>query len=428
MILEPRTPAHPDGGLIAPFYALRVTGERAAEVIAPPYDVITTEEALKRAAGKPANFLHVSRAEIDFPFGTDSYGPEIYNRAAQNLDAMIDGGAMIRAPSPAYFVYRMHISDHIQTGLAGGASIAAYEAGAIKRHELTRPAKEDDRVKHLEALNVQTGPVLLAHRPDSGLAKALEEITQRHNPPEVDVTAEDGVRHTLWQIDDDETLLGIQCALDAVGSLYIADGHHRSAAAVRVAVTRRGEQLQPRDTSSARERFLAVLFPSDQLLILAYNRIVRSLGTLDEAALLARLELKYTVRPSVAPIRPDRTAQIGICLQSGWKQLQPRALPSEQTPVLERLDVSLLTNNILRPLLDIGDPRTDPRLDFVGGADAPERIEAQVRSGNAAAGFTLYPTAMDELMAVADGGQIMPPKSTWFEPKLADGLIAHLID
>ena len=428
MILEPRTPAHPDGGLIAPFSALRVTGERAAEVIAPPYDVITTEEALKRAAGKPANFLHVSRAEIDFPIGTDAYGPEIYDRAAQNLDAMVDGGAMICVPSPAYFVYRMHISDHIQTGLAGGASIAAYEAGAIKRHELTRPAKEDDRVKHLEALNVQTGPVLLAHRPDSGLAKALEEITQRHNPPEVDVTAEDGVRHTLWQIDDDETLLGIQSALDAVGSLYIADGHHRSAAAARVAVTRRGKQLQPRDTTSARERFLAVLFPSDQLSILAYNRIVRSLGTLDEAALLTRLELKYTVQPSVAPIRPDSTAQIGICLHSGWKQLQPRALPSEQTPVLERLDVSLLTNNILRPLLGIGDPRPDPRLDFVGGADAPERIEAQVRSGKAAAGFTLYPTAMDELMAVADGGQIMPPKSTWFEPKLADGLIAHLID
>jgi len=426
--IDTRTPVHPDGGLIAPFDALRAMGERAAEIIAPPYDVITTEEALKRAAGKPANFLHVSRAEIDFPFGVDSHSPEIYCRAAQNLDAMIDGGVMIHAPSPAYFVYRMHMSGHTQTGLAGGASIAAYEAGVIKRHELTRPNKEDDRVKHMEALNAQTGPVLLAHRPDSGLAKALEEITQRHNPPEVDVTAEDGVRHTLWQIDDDETLHGIQCAVDAVDALYIADGHHRSAAAARVAATRRAEQLEPRDTSSARERFLAVVFPSDQLLILAYNRIVRSLGTLDEAALLARLESKYMVLSSVAPIRPDRSARIGVCLQSGWKLLQPRALPSDQAPVLERLDVSLLTNNILRPLLDIGDPRTDPRLDFVGGADAPERIEAQVRSGEAAAGFTLYPTTMDELMAVADGGQIMPPKSTWFEPKLADGLIAHLTD
>ena len=428
MTLGKRTKALPDGGLIAPFDALRATSKRAAEIIAPPYDVITTEEALNRAAGRPANFLHVSRAEIDFPLGTDSHSPKIYRRAAQNLDALIDGGAMIRAPRPAYFVYRMHMSGHTQTGLAGGASIAAYEAGVIKRHEFTRPDKEDDRVKHMEALNAQPSPVLLAHRPDAALARALEEVTQRQHPPEIDITAEDGVRHTLWQIDEDETLCGIQCAVDAVDALYIADGHHRSAAAARVAATRRAEQLEHRDISPARERFLAVLFPSDQLLILAYNRIVRSLGTLDEAALLERLESKYIVRSTAAPIRPDRPAQIGVCLHSGWKLLEPRALPSEQAPILERLDVSLLTNNILQPLLDIGDARTDPNLDFVGGADAPERIEAQVQSGEAATGFTLYPTAMDELMSVADGGQIMPPKSTWFEPKLADGLIAHLID
>lgn len=428
MTLGTRTNSQPDDGLIAPFDALRATGERAAEIIAPPYDVITTEEALKRAAGKPENFLHVSRAEIDFPPGTDSHSPEIYRRAAQNLGALIDGGAMIRAPRPAYYVYRMHLSGHTQTGLAGGASIAAYEAGVIKRHELTRPDKEDDRVKHMEALNAQTGPVLLAHRPNAMLATALDDITQRDDPPEIDVTAEDGVRHTLWHIDGDEALNRVQSAVDAMEALYIADGHHRSAAAARVAATRRAAHPGHHDTSPARERFLAVLFPSDQLLILAYNRIVRSLGTLDEAALLARLESKYIVQSAAEPIRPDRPAQIGICLNSGWKLLEPRVLPSEAAPVLERLDVSLLTDNILQPLLNIGDPRTDSRLDFVGGADAPERIQAQVRSGEAAAGFTLYPTAMDELMAVADGGQIMPPKSTWFEPKLADGLIAHLID
>lgn len=390
--------------------------------------MITTEEALKLAAGKPANFLHVSRAEIDFPFGTDSHSPEIYRRAAQNLDALIDSGAMVRASHPTYFVYRMHISGHTQTGLVGGASIAAYEAGVIKRHELTRPDKEDDRVKHMEALNAQTGPVLLAHRPNAMLAMALEAITQRDDPPEIDVTAEDGVRHILWQIDGDETLKRIQSAVDAVEALYIADGHHRSAAAARVAATRRAAHPGHHDTSPARERFLAVLFPSDQLLILAYNRIVRCLGTIDEAALLECLNSKYTVHSAAAPVRPNRPAQIGICLNSGWKLLEPRLLPSKQAPVLERLDVSLLTNNILQPLLEIGDPRTDPRLDFVGGADAPERIEAKVQSGEAATGFTLYPTAMDELMAVADGGQIMPPKSTWFEPKLADGLVAYLID
>ena len=413
---------------MAPFDALRATGRRAAEIIAPPYDVVTTEEAFKFAAGKPASFLHVSRAEIDFPPGTDSHASEVYSRAAQNLGALIDGGAMIRAPRPSYFVYRMHMSGHSQTGLAGGASVAAYEAGVIKRHELTRPDKEDDRVKHMQALNAQTGPVLLAHRPQAALAMALEEITQRDAAPEIDIEAEDGVRHTLWQIDDAETLNTIQSAADGLDALYIADGHHRSAAAARVAAARRSARSGRCDTGAARECFLAVLFPSDQLLILAYNRIVRDLGALDETAFLNRLELRFSVRPAAAPIRPDHPAQIGLCLNSGWRLLDPRELPSREAPVLERLDVSLLTDNILQPVLDIGDPRTDPRLDFIGGADAPERIEAQVRGGEAAAGFTLYPPAMDELMAVADNGQFMPPKSTWFEPKLADGLIAHLFD
>jgi len=416
------------GTLFAPFDALRAADGRAAEIIAPPYDVLTAEEALKRAAGKPKNFLHVSRAEIDFPPGADSHAPEIYGRAAQNLSALIEDGAMVRVPRRAYFVYRMQISGHSQTGLAGGASIAAYEADVIKRHELTRPDKEDDRVKHMEALNAQTGPVLLAHRPDATLAAALEDVAQRDNAPEIDITAEDGVRHTLWQIDDGETLDNVQSAVDALDALYIADGHHRSAAAARVAATRRAANPDGKNADPARERFLAVLFPSDQLLILAYNRIVRSLGTEDEAALLDRLQLEYDVRPAGAPIRPNHPAQIGLCLNSGWNLLNPRMPPAREAPALERLDVSLLTDGILQPLLGIGDPRTDPRLDFVGGADAPERIEALVRSGEAAAGFTLYPTAMDDLMAVADSGQIMPPKSTWFEPKLADGLIAHLID
>ena len=266
------------GTLFAPFDALRAADGRAAEIIAPPYDVLTAEEALKCAAGKPKNFLHVSRAEIDFPRVADSHAPEIYGRAAQNLSALIEDGAMVRVPRRAYFVYRMQISGHSQTGLAGGASIAAYEADVIKRHELTRPDKEDDRVKHMEALNAQTGPVLLAHRPDATLAAALEDVAQRDNAPEIDITAEDGVRHTLWQIDDGETLDNVQSAVDALDALYIADGHHRSAAAARVAATRRAANPDGKNSDPARERFLAVLFPSDQLLILAYNRIVRSLG------------------------------------------------------------------------------------------------------------------------------------------------------
>jgi uncharacterized protein (DUF1015 family) len=411
-------PAPAGGALIAPFRALRADGARAPEIVAPPYDVVTTEEAREIAAGKPENFLHVSRAEIDFPPGTDSHTPGIYRRAAQNLHALIDSGALLRAPRPSFFVYRMIRAGHRQTGLACGASLAAYAAGAIRRHELTRPDKEDDRVNHMAALDAQTGPVLLAHRPYPALAAVLDALSGRDAPPEIDVTAEDGVRHILWAVDDAETRHTVQSAADALDTLYIADGHHRSAAAARVAAAR-GE---------AAGRFLAVLFPSDQLLILAYNRIVRDLGALDEAEFLARLDATYIMRPAEAPVQPDHPAQIGLCLKSGWRRLDPRQPPSGKVAVAHRLDVSRLTENILAPLLDIGDPRTDPRLDFVGGADAPERIAALVRGGAAAAGFTLYPTAIDDLMAVADSGQVMPPKSTWFEPKLADGLIALLID
>jgi len=403
--------------MIAPFKALRAAGVHAVEIIAPPYDVVTTEEARKRADGKARNFLHVSRAEIDFPAGTDSHGAEIYDRAARNLNALVDSGAMLQSPEPCFFVYRMRMAGHSQIGLACGASLADYASGAIRRHELTRPDKEDDRVAHMDALGAQTGPVLCAHRPHAALAAALNEITRREAPPEIDVKGEDGVGHTLWAVDDGATLGAIQSAADELEALYIADGHHRSAAAARVAEMR-GETAG---------RFLAVIFPSNKLLILAYNRIVRDLGGLDEAEFLARLNAKFILRSSKTPVVPDHAAQIGLCLKSGWQLLDPREPLGKEASVLERLDVSRLTDGILQPLLGIGDPRTDPRLDFVGGADAPERIQALVHSGEAAAGFTVYPTAMNELMAVADSGQVMPPKSTWFEPKLADGLIAHLI-
>ena len=376
-------------GMIAPFKALRAAGVHAVEIIAPPYDVVTTEEARKRADGKARNFLHVSRAEIDFPAGTDSHGAEIYDRAARNLNALVDSGAMLQSPEPCFFVYRMRMAGHSQIGLACGASLADYASGAIRRHELTRPDKEDDRVAHMDALGAQTGPVLCAHRPHAALAAALNEITRREAPPEIDVKGEDGVGHTLWAVDDGATLGAIQSAADELEALYIADGHHRSAAAARVAEMR-GETAG---------RFLAVIFPSNKLLILAYNRIVRDLGGLDEAEFLARLNAKFILRSSKTPVVPDHAAQIGLCLKSGWQLLDPREPLGKEASVLERLDVSRLTDGILQPLLGIGDPRTDPRLDFVGGADAPERIQALVHSGEAAAGFTVYPTAMNEPIA-----------------------------
>jgi len=404
--------------MIAPFNALHAAGEHASEIVAPPYDVVTTDEARARAAGKPKSFLHVSRAEIDLPAGTDAHSDEVYSRAAQNLSALIDGGAMVKSARPTYFVYRMHMAGHSQTGLACGASLAAYAAGTIHRHELTRPDKEDDRVKHMVALDAQTGPVLLAYRPDAALAQVLDDITGRAAAPEIDVTADDGVRHILWAVEDQASLDNIQRAADMLVHLYIADGHHRSAAAARVAKAR-GETAG---------RFLAVLFPSDELFILAYNRVVRDLGSLSEVEFLARLDEKYIVTPADAPVQPGQPTQIGLCLKSGWRKLERRDPPSPKAPTEDRIDVALLMSDILKPLLAIKDPRTDPRLDFVGGADVLEKMAKRVSSGAAAAGFALYPTAMDELMAVADSGEIMPPKSTWFEPKLADGLIAHLID
>ena len=408
---------HADRGLIGPIDALFAAQDHAADIIAPPYDVVTTEEARTLAAGKPANFLHVSRAEIDFPLGTDAHEPEVYTRAAKNFFTLIENGSLIRTDRPSYFVYRIEMANHTQTGLACGASIAAYESGQIKRHELTRIDKENDRVAHMAALGAQTGPVLLAHRPESALAVLLEEIAGRSAGPDIDTRLLGGVRHILWHIDDTDGIAQIDAAAAALDTLYIADGHHRSAAAARDAEAR----------NNTGERFLAVLFPSDQLHILAYNRIVRDLVGMDEAVFLAHLEADYVITLADAPVRPESTGLIGLSLPSGWRLLAPRHPLAADTPVLEQLDVARLTKTILQSILAIGDLRTDARLDFVGGADAPERIATLVAAGEAAAGFTLFPTRSEQLMAVSDAGEIMPPKSTWFEPKLADGLIAHVI-
>ena len=403
--------------MIGPFDALFAAQGRAADIIAPPYDVVTTEQALALATGKPANFLHVSRPEINFPPGTDAHGQEIYARAAKNFAALIDNGSLIRTVCPSYFVYRMEMVDHTQTGLVCGASIAAYESGKIKRHELTRTDKEDDRVAHMSAVRAQISPVMLTHRPEPALAVLLEEIAARTAGPNIDTWLGDDVRHTLWHVGDIDGLARIGAATAGLDTLYIADGHHRSAASARDAAAR----------GKTDERFLAVLFPSDQLNILAYNRIVRDLGGMDEATFLARIAADYTVSQANTPVRPKRPGLIGLFLPSGWRLLTPRGPLIGDTPFLEQLDVARLDKIILQSILAVGDPRTDLRLDFVGGTDAPERIEALVTAGAAAAGFTLFPTTSDQLMAVSDAGEIMPPKSTWFEPKLADGLIAHSI-
>jgi uncharacterized protein (DUF1015 family) len=403
--------------LIKPFRALRPAPARAAEVLAPPYDVLSSAEARERTKDKPWSFLHVSKAEIDLAPSIDPYDASVYAKAAANLRAMIDAGVLMRDAKACYYVYRLTWRGRTQTGLAAVASLDAYARNRIRKHELTTPSKEDDRVRQIEAVNAQTGPVMLAYptapQLDAMLAQAASAETV------VDVTAADGVRHQLWVIDADGTIAGLTQAVDALPALYIADGHHRSAAALRVAQARGGD--------GPHRYFLAVLFPQGEMTILDYNRVLRDLNGRSPEQLLAELSDKYTVEASAGPVRPAHAHELGMALGGRWYRLVLRAAPTSADPI-ERLPITLLTHNIIAPIFGITDPRTDKRIDFVGGGRGLSELERRVTSGQAAAAFALYPTQMADLMAVADAGAIMPPKSTWFEPKLADGTVSHVLD
>ncbi len=407
--------------LIRPFTALRPKTEHAAAVAAPPYDVLSSEEARARAAGKPYSFLHISKAEIDLPPEIDHYAPEVYAKSAENLKVLIASGVLFRDTKPCYYAYRLIMGEHKQTGLIAAASVAAYDVNRIRKHEFTRPDKEDDRVRQIEALNAQTGPVLLAH-PDSDEAERLIAAATTGTPL-ADVTADDGIRHTLWLIDDSAAIERISAVIDAMPSLYIADGHHRSAAASRVAAARRGKG-QP----DSAEYFLSVIFPARQMAIMDYNRVVRDLNGHSVEAFLKAVGERCTVTPASAQVRPERTGSFGMYIAGHWYQL---AIKPELVPVndpVRRLDISVLSEQILAPILGITDLRRDTRIDFVGGIRGLGELEKRVNSGEMAVAFAMYPTQMSELMSVADAGEVMPPKSTWFEPKLADGLASHVLD
>ncbi len=403
--------------LIQPFRGLRPAPGRAADVAAPPYDVLSSAEARERAAGKPCSFLHISKAEIDLPADTDPYAPEVYARSAENFARLIADGILIRDAAPCYYAYRLTMGEHVQTGLVAAAAVADYDSNRIRKHEFTRPDKEDDRVRQIEALSAQTGPVLLAYPDATAVDELIAGATGRD--PVADVTA-DGVRHTVWLIDDAATIAGLSTAFDAMPNLYIADGHHRSAAASRVAASHRGQ--------ASAQAFLAVIFPAQQMRILDYNRVVRDLNGLASAQFLARVGERFAVTPAAGRVHPDRPGAVGMYLGGRWYRLEidPALVPASD-PVA-RLDVSLLSDHLLAPVLGIGDLRRDKRIDFVGGIRGLGELERRVDSGEMAVAFALHATRMGDLMAVADSGQVMPPKSTWFEPKLADGLVSHIID
>ena len=411
--------------LIRPFPALRPAPGRADDVAAPPYDVLNSFEARERVEGKPWSFLHISKPEIDLAEGTDPYDASVYIKGKENFDHMLKEGVLVQDEQPSYYLYRLIMGSHQQIGLVAAASVADYDTNRIRKHEFTRPDKEDDRVRQVDTLNCQTGPVFLTYRHDATIDKIVSEVTA--GEPEVNITADDGIEHALWPVTDQATIDTITDTFDAMNAIYIADGHHRSAAASRVCASRKA--ANPEHTGDeAYNYFLTVIFPDDQMMILDYNRVITDLNGLDSASFLSQVEERFEVSKSATTVRPQNNAEFGMYLDKSWYKLaiKPELIPSDD-PVAS-LDVSLLANNLIDPILGISDPRRDKRIDFVGGIRGLEELEKRVNSGEMAVAFALYPTSMDQLMSVADANEVMPPKSTWFEPKLADGLASHMLD
>jgi uncharacterized protein (DUF1015 family) len=402
--------------VIFPFAALRPAPHAAAAVAAVPYDVVSTEEARALAANNPLSFLHVSRAEIDFPPGTDPYSDQIYERAHENLRDLRARAPLVVEDTPSFYVYRLQMGSHRQAGIAACFSIDEYDAGAIKKHEKTRPDKEDDRTKHMLAIGAQTGPVFLAY-PASA---AVDQIVERAipEPPLFDFEAADGVRHTIWRIADEDADRVVQ-GFAAIDSLYIADGHHRAASAAR---TRRA--LDGRGPGE-QDRVLAVAFADNQTNILPYNRVVRDLKGLSADQFLEALRSRLAVSEGGSGT-PAGKGQVDLYVRGRWHTLEFGPAPAG-TDAAAALDVSRLQDTVLSPILGIHDVRTDKRIDFVGGIRGAAELQRLVDSGQSAAAFSLHPVTIGDLMRIADAGGIMPPKSTWFEPKLRDGLLSHLI-
>ena len=406
--------------LIRPLRALRPVPTRCREVIASPYDTLSSAEARQRANGKPWSFLHVSRAEIDLPEGTDPYGKAVHATAAENLERMIGEGVLMRDANPHCYAYRVTWQGGRQTGLACIASLADYTSGRIRRHAPTTPAKEQDRVDQIEALDLQSGPVTMAYPHAPELDTLLKRLTERD--PDVAVTADDDVTHQLWVIGDAPVIEELTQRFDALPALYIAVGHHRAAAAARVAAARGGQG------EGAHGYVLSVFFPHHEMTILDCNRVVRDLNGRTPEQLLAEIEARFAVVASSSPVRPAAAPEFGMFLGGRWYRLR---LTSELVPdkdPIGRLAITLLHRNLIEPVLGVTDPANDGRIDFVGGGRGLGELERRVNSGEMAVAFALFPTTMDDLMAVADAGLVVPPRSTWFEPQLADGMLCHVLD
>lgn len=409
--------------ILKPFRAYRPSAGEARHIASFPYDVLSSDEARELARGNPLSFLHVGKPEIDLDPSIPLYDDRVYARARENLQGMIGAGTLRRDETPHLYVYQQRMGTHTQAGLVGLCSVAEYENDLIKKHEYTRRDKEDDRTRHVTECNANAEPVFLAYRARPGIDEIVDAV--RRSEPACDFVADDGIAHAVWVVRDATHTARLMAQFADIAALYVADGHHRTAAAVRHGQMMRARTPRPTGGEPF-EYFMAVVFPHDQLRILDYNRVVRDLNGLSPAAFLERLAAVFTVTPTEDP-RPAAPGEFGLFLDGAWHRLvaRPGTFPADD-PV-RSLDVSILQDNVLTPILGIADPRVDTRIDFVGGIRGMLELEKRCREGWAAA-FALHPTSLDQLMNVSDAGQIMPPKSTWFEPKLRSGLLVRLIE
>lgn len=410
---------------VRPFRALRPDPGRVARVAALPYDVMDVEEARVMAKDDPESFLHVSRPEIDLAPGIDPYSPPVYRQGRDCLRAFARDGVLVRDAVPAYYIYRQGWSGRVQTGVVACAAVADYRSGVIRTHEHTRPDKENDRVRHIDALDAHDEPVFLVAPRSGAISAVLDEVTG--GQPEYDFVTEDGVSHTFWTVADHSLVQRLRSGFDALPRLYVADGHHRSAAAAAVHDLR-GRAGAGVTTTAEHDSFPVVIFPDDEVRILPYNRVVTDLAGRSGSELLAALDPAFEVTAADGPVQPAARHEFGMYLPGRWLRLRARPGTVAEDDPIGRLDVSVLQDRLLGPLLGIADPRTDARIRFVGGIRGTEELVRLVDCGAAAVAFSLHPTSTRELLDVADGHQVMPPKSTWFEPKLRSGLFVHEIN
>jgi uncharacterized protein (DUF1015 family) len=404
--------------IIKPFKALKPKKELAEQVASRPYDVLNSEEAKKEAAGNNYSFLRITKSEIDLPDGIDTHNQQVYDKAKSNLELFIQNGTLFKEEKPCYYIYQLVMNGKSQTGLVCVSAVADYFNDVIKKHELTRPEKEKDRIDHMRTIHAQTGNVFMAYR-DVMEINALINGWKAKNAPEYDFTASDGIKHTVWVINRDDVINSItNLFATKVPNTYIADGHHRAASAAKVS-----KQLP--DSEDAKF-FLTTIFPESQLAILDYNRVVKDLNELTTEEFIGALQDDFMLTYSPEPVKPAVLHEFGMYLEDEWYILTAREGTYRKDPI-GVLDVTILQKNVLDKILDIEDPRTDNRVDFVGGIRGLEELEKRVNSGEMAAAFSLYPVTLEQLFAIADSGKVMPPKSTWFEPKLRDGLLTHLI-